>query len=182
MLRSTRPLLARCTSAAETGLRRWQPMHRLDIGESRGMVLVERWQRLRRERSVAYAGGADHCNTRRSHRPFSNIGIAWRRRHCNSDGECRCRSEARAEVGCWEGPVVDDEVARGSWPGAPYGPAPISVAINRSCLRLDDGRLASSLAVTAALGGPHPVGRFWFTWPQRTSPGRRARHRACWTD
>jgi hypothetical protein len=55
-----------------------------------------------------------------------------------------------------------------------YGTAPISakasVATNRPFLWLDDGRLASSLAATAALCGAHPVGRFWFTWPERTLP------------
>lgn len=57
---------------------------------------------------------------------------------------------------------------------AAYGDAPISaktsVATNRPFLWLDDGRLASSLAATAALGSVHPVGRFWFTWPEQTSP------------
>jgi CRISPR-associated protein Cse1 (CRISPR_cse1) len=57
---------------------------------------------------------------------------------------------------------------------AAYGPAPIaakmSVATNRPFLWLDDGRLASSLAATAAFAGTHPVGRFWFTWPEHTPP------------
>jgi CRISPR-associated protein Cse1 (CRISPR_cse1) len=55
-----------------------------------------------------------------------------------------------------------------------YGPAPMSaktsVATNRPFLWLDDGRLASSLVATAALGGTHPVGRFWFSWPEHTPP------------
>jgi hypothetical protein len=48
--------------------------------------------------------------------------------------------------------------------------AKTSVATNRPFLWLDDGRLASSLATTAALGGTHPVGQFWFTWPEHTTP------------
>jgi hypothetical protein len=55
-----------------------------------------------------------------------------------------------------------------------YGPAPMSaktsVATNRPFLWLEDGHLASSLAAAAALGGTHPVGRFWFTWPENTPP------------
>jgi hypothetical protein len=57
---------------------------------------------------------------------------------------------------------------------AAYGAAPMSaktsVATNRPFLWLDDGRLASALAATAALGGTHPVGQFWFTWPEHTTP------------
>jgi hypothetical protein len=55
-----------------------------------------------------------------------------------------------------------------------YGPAVISakasVATNRPFLWLDDGRLTSSLTATAALGGAYPAGRFWFTWPENTTP------------
>lgn len=57
---------------------------------------------------------------------------------------------------------------------AAYGPAPVaaktSVATNRPFLWLDDGRLTSSLAATAALASAHPVGEFWFTWPRSTPP------------
>ncbi len=57
---------------------------------------------------------------------------------------------------------------------AAYGSSPMSaktsVATIRPFLWLDDGRLASSLAATAALSGTHPVGQFWFTWPRHARP------------
>lgn len=49
--------------------------------------------------------------------------------------------------------------------------ATTSVATNRPFLWLDDGRLASSLILTAALAGSRARGRFWFTWPDGAQPG-----------
>lgn len=45
-----------------------------------------------------------------------------------------------------------------------------SVATNRGFLWLDTGRLAQSLAATAALTADRDPGRFWFTWPAEKAP------------
>jgi hypothetical protein len=55
-----------------------------------------------------------------------------------------------------------------------YGNGPMSaktsVATNRPFVWLDDGRLGSSLATTAALARGRSCGRFWFTWPEDALP------------
>lgn len=65
-----------------------------------------------------------------------------------------------------------------SFTASAYGKAPMSaktsVATNRPLLWLDTGRLAVSLAATAALAAHHSTGTFWFSWPSGARPADTA--------
>lgn len=65
-----------------------------------------------------------------------------------------------------------------SFTASAYGKAPMSaktsVATNRPLLWLDTGRLAVSLAATAALAAHHSAGTFWFSWPAESRPADTA--------